>query len=375
MTPSSFPRILVLAGTLVGCTIIAIYVGFLLHISVIYTYLFYIPIVLGGLWYPSKGVFIALYLGILHLSIEFGSTGILEISVVARSISFLAVAIIIGYIAGRMQMKDRASLEYLSSYAQRIRSPRSRIQSTFDGIRMSLGMDMDIERMWEKRDTAGLIRALEHQNTEVRYQAAKALGTLHDPSSVNRLAKALRDPDCGVRWKAAEALGKIGDPAVPFLIDALQDPTADIRWRAALALGDTIAAEAIPALIIALRDEDRYVRERAIIALASFHESALISLSQALNREDERIRAGAVRALGLLGKPATELLLHALQKEKDAIVLSALEEAFVDMGRESVKPLHQILEGSKDTPAQEVAIRVLNRWKIFAVTDGEGNDV
>jgi hypothetical protein len=182
----------VLVGLLLGCTILALYVGLLLHISIVYTHLFYIPIVLGGLWYPRKALLPALYLGILHLGVEYIGMDNLGFSVIVRAGSFLLVAGVVGLISGRIQRGDRTSLQYMSSYAERVSTPRIKILSTFDGVRMSLGMNMDVERMREHEDVAGLIRTLDHQNAEVRYQAVDALGTLHHPATIERLTQARR---------------------------------------------------------------------------------------------------------------------------------------------------------------------------------------
>ncbi|MDD1676080.1 MAG: HEAT repeat domain-containing protein [Methanomicrobiales archaeon] len=363
MSSPYFSRPVILAGILLGCTILGLYVGLLLHISIVYTHLFYLPIVLGGLWYPRKSLLPATYLAILYIAIEYGSTGDIGIAVLARAGSFLFVAAVIGLIAGRIQREDQASLAYLSSYAQRLYTPRTRIQSTFDGVRMSLGMDMNVERMREQGDVTGLIRALDHQNPDVRYQAADALGSLHDPGAVERLARALKDPDCGVRWKAAEALGRMGIAALPSLLTALRNPSSDIRWRAVLALGDTGEAEAIPALITALNDADRFVRGRAILVLSGFGERATGPLNEALKEKDPRIRVGAIRALARSGKPVTDSLLELLKTVTEEPLLSEIEDTLVDMGEVTVEALSRVLEESKYSRARVIACRVLGRLR------------
>jgi hypothetical protein len=361
MLSVSYPRPLVLIGLLLGCTILAFYAGLLLHISIVYTHLFYIPIVLGGLWYPRKALLPALYLGIIYLGVEYALGSGLEISILARAGSFLVMAALVGLIAGRIQKGDRASLQYMSSYAERVSIPRTRILSTFDGVRMSLGMNMDVERMREQGDVAGLIRTLDHPNAGIRYQVADALGTLHNAAAGERLAQALKDPDCGVRWKAAEALGKLGESALPLLFRALHDPSPDVRWRAALALGDTGKVEVLPALVGALADPDRYVQGRAILGLAGFGEIARNSLTRAVQAEDPHAQAGAIRALGLQGDPGLLVIFSILQERPvDIMLLSPLEEAFYDLGARSIPPLKRFLENA-DPALRALACRVLGR--------------
>jgi HEAT repeat protein len=361
MMPLFHPRPLVLTALLLGCTILALYVGLLLHISIVYTHLFYIPIVLAGLWYPRTALLPALYLGILHLGVEYAGVGALDVSVIARAGSFLLVAGLVGLIAGRSRRGERASLQYMSSYAERVSTPRARIQSTFDGVRMSLGMNMDVEKMREQRNTAGLIRTLDHPNPEVRYQAVDALGTLHDPVAVERLARALRDPDCGVRWKAAEALGKLRGTALPHLFEALQDPAPDVRWRAALALGDTEDEEAIGPLIGALADPDPYVQGRAVVALSRFGGAAIAPLTRTLKeKEDAHTRNGVIRALGRLGDPGLASIEQMLQEyTKEETFFPALSEAFLDLGSRSVPVLIHHLLVAEDPTLRAFACRIL----------------
>jgi HEAT repeat protein len=67
----------------------------------------------------------------------------------------------------------------------------------------------------------GLVRALRHPLDRVRWESAKALGTIADPGSAPALVRLLRDHSTGVRWLAAEALVAIGRPALRPLLEAL----------------------------------------------------------------------------------------------------------------------------------------------------------
>jgi HEAT repeat protein len=364
MMPLSSPRPLVLIILLLGCSILAFYVGVILRISIVYTHLFYVPIILGGLWYPRKAILPALYLGLLHLGVEYAGSGGLEFSMLARVGIFLLVAVLVGLVAGRIQRQDRVSLQYLSSYAERVSTPRTRIASTFDGIRMSLGMNLDVEKMRERGDLRGLLRTLDHSRPEIRYQAVDALGTLRDPAAGESLARALRDTDCGVRWKAAEALGKMGEQALPFLLDALHDSSADVRWRAALALGASGERSVIPVLIQTFADPDRYVGGRSIITVAGFGAAALPLLTEAAEDPDVQIQSGAIRALGLLGEPGLEVILQMLGRGPVREILAPLEEAFFDVGSASILPLLDLLQHSEDPGIRSLACRVLGRLEV-----------
>lgn len=66
-----------------------------------------------------------------------------------------------------------------------------------------------------------LIALLAHGNSSARWEAAKALRDIADPSAAPALVKALEDEDAGVRWLAAEALVALGEAGLPPLLEAL----------------------------------------------------------------------------------------------------------------------------------------------------------
>jgi hypothetical protein len=75
-----------------------------------------------------------------------------------------------------------------------------------------------------------LIRALSYPDRDVRWEAAKALGEIGDPSSAPALVEALEDERFGVRWLAAEGLIGMGNAALPALMAALAR-SADSVWQ------------------------------------------------------------------------------------------------------------------------------------------------
>jgi hypothetical protein len=74
-----------------------------------------------------------------------------------------------------------------------------------------------------------LIEALKSRKLWVRWEAAKALRQIADPTSAEALVQALRDRKFAVRWLAAEALIAIGrDGLKPLLGGLIED--ADDSW-------------------------------------------------------------------------------------------------------------------------------------------------
>jgi len=110
-------------------------------------------------------------------------------------------------------------------------------------------MALNIERMEEKGNVKGLIKALKNRDSDIRQAAARALCKVGDSRAVKPLISALKDTEWLVRRYAAEALGFIGDKrAVAPLTDALKDPYSKygltpVREAAAKALEQMRAAE------------------------------------------------------------------------------------------------------------------------------------
>jgi HEAT repeat protein len=96
-----------------------------------------------------------------------------------------------------------------------------------------------------------LIKRLHDRNGQVRQQARWAL-VHHGSASVPALVDALGEPDRNVRWEAAKALGEIADPSgAKALVAALDDERFGVRWLAAeglIRMGDA----ALPPLMARL---------------------------------------------------------------------------------------------------------------------------
>ena len=125
-----------------------------------------------------------------------------------------------------------------------------------------------IENLQQARDIRGLIRLLDHGNTDLQWRAADALGTLGEPAC-DPLIKILGFPRVNVRIGAIEALGSIkcARSRDPLILKLKSDPDIEVRWVAALALGEIGNSRAVPALEVALTDRDRYVRYGAVTSL------------------------------------------------------------------------------------------------------------
>lgn len=143
---------------------------------------------------------------------------------------------------------------------------------------------------------------LTHPQSDVRSNACLLLGNmpaLPGPAR-DRLVQVLHDPDSGVRWSAAKALGKLRHPAsLEYLLEATADPDKDVREDVLEALGRLTNMEdprVEKALLAGLREPYETVRIQAVIALARLADPAA---RQALKSTASSDPSPTVRSLAL----------------------------------------------------------------------------
>lgn len=204
----------------------------------------------------------------------------------------------------------------------------------------------DIALLTERKDSAGLIRALTFDDFRVQTAAAKAIGSL-GPDAIGEVIRKLGTRDRAVRLAMIEALAEIRDPrAVDPLLASLNDRDAEVRWGSAIALGEIGDPRAVTCLAQALRDPDKYVRYGASFALAKMDwkpdtsqdkallffgmqewgalrdmgASALSVLEIARRDRDPGIRIRAVELLGeIAGSEAAPSLIRSLSDENSDV--------------------------------------------------------
>jgi cyclophilin family peptidyl-prolyl cis-trans isomerase/HEAT repeat protein len=91
-----------------------------------------------------------------------------------------------------------------------------------------------VSNLRDRRDVEGLYAYRYHPNPFVRYQAARAFGSIPGFTAVDSLADMLRDPVPQVRAAAAFALGQTGESAaVPLLLGAFEPQDTAMRYAEA----------------------------------------------------------------------------------------------------------------------------------------------
>lgn len=103
-----------------------------------------------------------------------------------------------------------------------------------------------------------------------------------DPAEIDSLIANLASDDGFERQRARLALVAIGEPALTPLKEALVDVNYQVRWEAAKALGQIRDPSTAPALVDALEDPNFGVRWLSAEALIGLRRAALSPLMQAL---------------------------------------------------------------------------------------------
>lgn len=110
---------------------------------------------------------------------------------------------------------------------------------------------------------------IDDSDAAVRASCAKALGLHGSPADVERIVPLLAEDAAFARWEAAKALQKLHNPtAVSALVTmAQEDEDADVRQDAARALGQYRTSAAFQSLIGALHDTNYGVARAARASL------------------------------------------------------------------------------------------------------------
>ena len=166
------------------------------------------------------------------------------------------------------------------------------------------------------------IHELESEDTNVRIEAAVALGDWGNDRAVTPLIDALLHPDENLRRTSARALKEISNrrSIEPLITVLLDDSSAEVRAEAAFALGYfTRFNFEIDDLFLGLKDEHYLVRQNVAFALGRIkRRKAVKSLIDILKTDENyNVREMAAWALGeIKDKRATEVLISTLNDDQ-----------------------------------------------------------
>jgi signal transduction histidine kinase len=191
--PSSYwdklirPRPVILILLIIAGLLLQMNIHYTQDISGAYTHFFYLIIVLAGLWYPKKAIWIALLFSFLYLIMEYLPPNSLSFSSAFRALMLCLVAVTVGYITERTILlqnglqtqndeliKSHQALESGNKKLNMLSSvTRHDILNQVNVVQLALELakedeqDQRIVSYLEKGETAA--RAIEAQITFTRY--------------------------------------------------------------------------------------------------------------------------------------------------------------------------------------------------------------
>lgn len=224
-----------------------------------------------------------------------------------------------------------------------------------------------------------LISALRDMNSEVRKNAAEALGQMGDARAIEPLIKILRDDnDTNARKIAIEALGNIHDArAVEPLLGSLSDRRTVIQnasFDALVKLAEA-AKERLDAqpLGVMLEDKNTAVRQLAIANLAEIpsRDSAELLIPY-LADPDTGIRNAVTEALREIGEPAADPLVQTLAHEDISTVITAVVILGDFREKRAAEPLSSLLHyQSEDRPLEAAKLRAETANSLGKIRDAQ----
>jgi len=123
---------------LVVCCIIIAWYSKSFEMETVFTHLFYIPIVLAGVWWRKKGIFVALLLALLLIVsdiLSYGFTSVVLLRDVLRAAIFCAVAIVIGQLSVEIHRHKQEAVDHVATLEETVASRTGELKETRNYLR------------------------------------------------------------------------------------------------------------------------------------------------------------------------------------------------------------------------------------------------
>jgi len=123
---------LIVLGFLLTISLLATYYfHFILKTDIIFTHLFYVPIILASLWWPRKGIFVAVFLALqLLVSHIITPNGTPVLGDIARALIFILVGTVVATLSEKKQMLEDRLRAYGMTLEQQVEERTSELRQS-----------------------------------------------------------------------------------------------------------------------------------------------------------------------------------------------------------------------------------------------------
>ncbi|MDO9567615.1 MAG: hypothetical protein Q7J15_12885 [Candidatus Desulfaltia sp.] len=128
----NFPRFLVMGVLLLACAGLEYYFHVTRGISIVYTHLFYIPIVVATFWWGLRGgLYVSLFLGLIHIVSALPGIGG---AVFLRSIVLFLMGIVMGTLCDSKKRADEALKRHSDELEQQVKERTAELEERRIGL-------------------------------------------------------------------------------------------------------------------------------------------------------------------------------------------------------------------------------------------------
>ena len=114
-------KITVMGFLLIFCLLATYYFQFILKIEIVFTHIFYVPIILAGLWWSRKGIAVAVFLALLLLILHVLSPLDTPLDAdVTRALMFVIVGTVVAILNEKRQILEDKLKTYSKTLEQRV---------------------------------------------------------------------------------------------------------------------------------------------------------------------------------------------------------------------------------------------------------------
>lgn len=154
---------------LVVCCIVAVVYSKFFAIEAVFTHLFF-PIVMAGIWFRRKGIFVALLLVLVLIAsdiMSYGFTSAVLLRDIMRGAIFCIVALVVGQLSGEIHRHKQEAVNHASSLEETVASGTRELEETKDYLHnIFYSMPVGIVAMDTDMCITGFNRAAENHRLQ-----------------------------------------------------------------------------------------------------------------------------------------------------------------------------------------------------------------